>query len=81
MRTMNSCALTGHVTHGPPNIEESHLESKGPRKMEQLPQWLAAAVDAAGMTAYAEGLEPRHLKHAPESKPDFDDDTPILPLH
>jgi hypothetical protein len=80
MRTMNLLRLTYALTHGPTNIEESHLESKGQRKMEQLPQWLAAAVSAAGMTAYAEGLEPKHMKHAPESKPDLGD-TPILPLH
>jgi len=49
--------------------------------MEQMPQWLTDAVHAAGMTAFAEGLEPKTLtKHAPESK-QFDDDTPILPLH
>ena len=49
--------------------------------MEQIPQWLTAAVDAAGMTAYAEGLEPKHLKRAPVPK-DFDvEETPILPLH
>ena len=50
--------------------------------MEQLPQWLTAAVDAAGITAFAfEGLEPKTLKHAPESRPAIDVDTPILPLH
>ena len=48
--------------------------------MEQMPQWLTDAVHAAGMTAFAEGLEPKTLKHAPASKPDLDD-TPILPLH
>jgi len=50
--------------------------------MEQLPQWLTAAVDAAGMTAYAfEGLEPKTLKATPKSRPALDVDTPILPLH
>lgn len=49
--------------------------------MEQIPQWLTAAVDAAGMTAYAEGLEPKLLKRAPESKDPAVDDLPILPLH
>lgn len=49
--------------------------------MEQIPQWLTAAVNAAGMTAYAEGLEPRHLKRAPESSGPAVDETPILPLH
>ncbi len=49
--------------------------------MEQLPQWLTAAVQAAGMTAYAEDLEPKHSKHAPDSKQPIDVDTPILPLH
>lgn len=48
--------------------------------MEQLPQWLTAAVQAAGMTAYAEGLEPKTLKHAPDAKQALDV-TPILPLH
>jgi hypothetical protein len=47
--------------------------------MEQLPQWLTAAVAAAGMTAYAEGLEPKTLKHTPASAQV--DDEPILPLH
>ena len=47
--------------------------------MEQLPQWLTSAVEAAGMTAYAEGLEPKTLKHAPDSKRILDE--PILPLH
>jgi len=56
-------------------------EGKEDGKMEQMPQWLTDAVHAAGMTAFAEGLEPKTLtKHAPESK-QFDDDTPILPLH
>ena len=50
-------------------------------KMEQLPQWLTAAVDAAGMTAYAEGLEPKTIKLTPKSRPVLDDETPILPLH
>jgi hypothetical protein len=49
--------------------------------MEQMPQWLTDAVTAAGMTAFAEGLEPKTLKHAPPSKPDFADELPILPLH
>ena len=49
--------------------------------MEQIPQWLTAAVDAAGMTAYAEGLEPKHLKRAPETSDLALDETPILPLH
>lgn len=48
--------------------------------MEQMPQWLTDAVAAAGMTAFAEGLEPKTLKHAPESR-QFIDETPILPLH
>jgi len=56
-------------------------EGKDKGKMEQLPQWLTAAVHAAGITAFAsEGLEPKTLKHAPESRPALDD-TPILPLH
>ncbi len=50
-------------------------------KMEQLPQWLTAAVDAAGMTAFAEGLEPKTLKRTPKSRLALDDELPILPLH
>ena len=50
--------------------------------MEQMPQWLTDAVNAAGMTAFAfEGLEPKTLKHSPPSRPAIDDDSPILPLH
>jgi len=50
--------------------------------MEQMPQWLTDAVRAAGMTAFAEGLEPKTLtKHAPESKQFANDELPILPLH
>lgn len=49
--------------------------------MEQIPQWLTNAVNAAGMTAYAEGLEPKHLKRAPVSEESAVDETPILPLH
>ena len=49
--------------------------------MEQLPQWLTAAVNAAGMTAYAEGLEPKTLKTSPASEDQAIDDLPILPLH
>ena len=48
--------------------------------MEQMPQWLTDTVHAAGMTAFAEGLEPKTLKLTPESKQAIDD-TPILPLH
>jgi len=55
--------------------------TKGERKMEQLPQWLTAAVQAAGMTAYADGLEPRHLKHSPTPAEAAADDVPLLPLH
>ena len=49
--------------------------------MEQMPQWLTDAVTAAGMTAFAEGLEPKTLKRSPDSKQVLVDDTPILPLH
>jgi len=50
--------------------------------MEQTPQWLNDAILAAGMTAFAEGLEPKTLpKRAPESRPTIDDEPPILPLH
>jgi hypothetical protein len=80
---MFSLQLKGGMTHGQSNmaIETTH-EGKEAGKMEQLPQWLTAAVNAAGMTAYAEGLEPKTLKDTPKSKrPALDDDTPILPLH
>jgi hypothetical protein len=33
--------------------------------MEQLPAWLAAAIVAAGMTAYADGLDREAIRHAP----------------
>jgi hypothetical protein len=49
--------------------------------MEQIPQWLTNAVNAAGMTAYAEGLEPKQLKRAPASEESAIDEMPILPLH
>ena len=49
--------------------------------MEQTPQWLNDAVLAAGMTAFAEGLEPKTIKRAPESRQPLDDYPPILPLH
>ena len=76
MRTMNSLQLTRGVQHHEGNMGARLKERKG--KMEQLPLWLTAAVAAAGMTAYAEGLEP---KHTPKSRPALDDETPILPLH
>ena len=80
MRTMISLLLTCRVTHGPTNIALNAMQGEG--KMEQqLPQWLTAAVNAAGMTAYAEGLEPKTLKHAPASEDQAIDDLPILPLH
>ena len=78
MRTMNSLHLTRGVQHTEANMAARQKERNG--KMEQLPQWLTAAVNAAGMTAYAEGLEPKTLKHAPASE-DQADDIPILPLH
>ena len=56
-------------------------EEERTRKMEQIPQWLTNAVNAAGMTAYAEGLEPKHLKRAPLSEESAVDEMPILPLH
>ena len=49
--------------------------------MEQTPQWLNDAILAAGMTCFAEGLEPKTLKRAPESRQPLDDNPPILPLH
>ena len=79
MRTMNSLQLTRGVQHTEANMTARQEERNG--KMEQLPQWLTAAVDAAGMTAFAEGLEPKTLKHAPKSRPALDGEPPILPLH
>jgi len=78
---MNELQVTRGVSHGPPNMTAAPNEAERTRKMEQIPQWLTAAVDAAGMTAYAEGLEPKHLKRAPESSGPAVDETPILPLH
>ena len=49
--------------------------------MEQTPQWLNDAILAAGMTAFAEGLEPKTLKRPAESRQTLDDEPPILPLH
>jgi hypothetical protein len=70
------------MKHAAMNIAPHASEGKETGKMEQLPQWLTAAVDAAGITAFAfEGLEPKTLKHAPAPRPVFDDETPILPLH
>jgi hypothetical protein len=58
------------------------MAPKETRKMEQLPQWLADAVQAAGMTCFAEGLEPRHGKHAPVSNEATGlADPSLLPLH
>ena len=79
MRTMNSLRLTRGVQHSEAKMTTRQKERIG--KMEQLPQWLTAAVDAAGMTAFAEGLEPKTLKHTPKSRPALDDVPPILPLH
>jgi len=79
MRTMNSLHLTRGVQHTEANMAARQKERNG--KMEQLPQWLTAAVDAAGMTAFAEGLEPKTLKRTPKSRPALDDVPPILPLH
>jgi hypothetical protein len=45
--------------------------------MEQLPQWLTAAVLAAGMTAYADELD-RKDSPAPVSAPT---EEPTPPLH
>jgi hypothetical protein len=35
------------------------------RPLEQLPTWLAAAVIAAGMTAYADGLDREAIRQVP----------------
>jgi hypothetical protein len=35
------------------------------RRLEQLPTWLAAAVIAAGMTAYADGLDREAIRQVP----------------
>jgi hypothetical protein len=48
--------------------------------MEQLPTWLAAAVFAAGMTAYADDID--HLaKASPVPSDPAALDEPTLPLH
>jgi hypothetical protein len=76
---MNSLQLTRGVQQGEGNMTARVKERIG--KMEQLPQWLTAAVDAAGMTAFAEGLEPTTTRHTPESRPALDSQLPILPPH
>jgi hypothetical protein len=47
--------------------------------MEQLPNWLSAAVAAAGMTAYADDLYPKVSKDSLAEGPTALDETP--PLH
>jgi hypothetical protein len=76
---MNLLHVTRGVKHRHGNMAARLKEKEG--KMEQLPQWLTAAIDAAGMTAFAEGLEPKTIKHTPKSRLALDDELPILPLH
>ena len=47
--------------------------------MEQLPNWLEAAVVAAGMTAYADELYPKAA--APAAPTLATEDTIVPPLH
>jgi hypothetical protein len=47
--------------------------------MEQLPNWLSAAVAAAGMTAYADDLYPKASEDSPAEGATPLDETP--PLH
>jgi hypothetical protein len=47
--------------------------------MEQLPNWLSAAVAAAGMTAYADDLYPKVSKEAPAEGTTLPAEIP--PLH
>jgi hypothetical protein len=52
--------------------------------MDQMPNWLTAAVDAAGMTAYAEGIERMAImkpkaKTSPAEEPALDKLQP--PVH
>ena len=48
--------------------------------MEQLPNWLAAAVMAAGMTAYADELYPK-VTPAPAAPTLAAEDGIVPPLH
>jgi hypothetical protein len=48
--------------------------------MEQLPNWLTAAVMAAGMTAYADDLDRVH-KHSPSPDNASAVEEPTPPLH
>ena len=51
------------------------------RPLEQLPTWLAAAVIAAGITAYADGLDREAIRHAaarPAGPASIDEPTPPL---
>ena len=47
--------------------------------MEQLPNWLTAAVLAAGMTAYADDLDRKIDSPSPADTSAVDENTP--PLH
>ena len=40
-------------------FHKAQFAARPERKMEQLPNWLADAVAAAGMTAYADDLSPK----------------------
>ena len=53
--------------------------TKRSRKMEQLPNWLTAAVMAAGMTAYADDLDRKIDSPSPADTAAVDENTP--PLH
>jgi len=51
--------------------------------MDQVPNWLTAAVDAAGMTAFAEDLEAilKKPKTPFASSVEIVKDEPVPPLH
>jgi hypothetical protein len=49
--------------------------------MDQLPNWLTAAVLAAGMTAYADDLDRKFTKAAPTPPAAPAPDEPTPPVH
>jgi hypothetical protein len=49
--------------------------------MDQLPNWLTAAVLAAGMTAYADDLDRKYTKAAPTPPAAPAPDEPTPPVH
>jgi hypothetical protein len=59
---------------------DAAIERPGKNDMEQLPNWLTAAVAAAGMTAYADELYPK-VAPAPAAPSLAAEDGIVPPLH